>query len=446
MKKNKIFVVLLLALATTLAVSVTPGCGNRSLSVYAETLSNGCIQYNVRESELFDKDNVAPAINDTVAKMQKGDKLFLQSGDYKFKETIILTDTIPIVGTESTLTDCSFVLDGTYTMDGSFDAMIIDGDNINVTLGDFRTANTDYKTEDSLPQGIIIRESNYSNYKFGNITGFSCGIKIAPEELMTGTCYSYISFKNISNCYNGIVFNSGNTRQDTMSSWVNENYIYGGEIINCVNGVYLKKGDVQVDEYNNNSFYGIAFKNIDQDAIVTEFSAFNHYYNPTFENVSGMYVYEKVNSKANKFYFEQNIPDSKLSLRAKGDIAEGNITDDDGEIFATRIVVTNTRGSAVVRNQYEFVNKKTVDAYNTSITPPLNVEQINVDSSESEVRINLSLSFSYNGFSFILNVIDVNKDILIVDGYEYIHLSGKITEPGRYKVIYLNNRFTAIEL
>lgn len=71
MKRNKIFVALLLTLATTLAVSVTPGCSNRSLSVYAETLSDGCIQYNVRESELFDKDNVAPAINDTVAKMKK---------------------------------------------------------------------------------------------------------------------------------------------------------------------------------------------------------------------------------------------------------------------------------------------------------------------------------------------------------------------------------------
>ena len=46
--------------------------------------------YNVRNSKLYDKNNVAPAINETVAKMKDGDRLYLQSGNYRFKETIKL--------------------------------------------------------------------------------------------------------------------------------------------------------------------------------------------------------------------------------------------------------------------------------------------------------------------------------------------------------------------
>ena len=76
--------------------------------------------YNVRNSKLYDKNNVAPAINETVAKMKDGDRLYLQSGNYRFKETIKLAKD------KDRLKNCTIVLEGVYTMDGSFDAMLID--------------------------------------------------------------------------------------------------------------------------------------------------------------------------------------------------------------------------------------------------------------------------------------------------------------------------------
>ncbi|MEG1887306.1 MAG: hypothetical protein RR177_04190 [Oscillospiraceae bacterium] len=447
MTKSRRFLTLSLSVAVTTAAILIPVLSTSlSNNAYAAAMPTGSVQYNIRQSSLFDKNNVALAINDTVAKMKVGDKLYLQGGDYKFKETIKITDGIPIVGTDSTLTDCEFVLEGNYTMDGAFDAMVIDGDNIVVRAGNFKSDKTDYKTENALPGGITIRESNYSTYNFGDISGFDCGLKFAPTELMTGICYSYVTFRSISNCYSGIRFHGGNLAEDKRSSWVNENYIYGGTISNCYDGFHAKKGDAQVDEYNNNSFYKIAFSDIAHDAIVCEFSSFNQFYRPVFKNIERYYVNQKTTSKANKFYFSENIPDSKLSLYGKGDILEGNITDDNGEIFAKRIVMTNNRQVSGTKRVYEYLNMKTVDARNESVTLPINTSVVNVSSSTAAVKITVPMAASYNGYTFVLNVESVNQPIIVVDGYGYEFFEGKIKSPGKYQVTNIDNKFEAIKL
>lgn len=213
--------------------------------------------YNVRNSKLYDKNNVAPAINETVAKMKDGDRLYLQSGNYRFKETIKLAKD------KDRLKNCTIVLEGVYTMDGSFDAMLIDGDFLNVEIGTVTSGRTsdDYKTQGKLPGGIKFRQTDYSDFTFGTVSGFDYGLRFSPQKTKTGECYNKFRFGAITHCYAGLNLNTeGTDTGDKSPAWVNENAFYGGKIANVTYGVLAKKGKNQIDEYNNNSFWNYSVR------------------------------------------------------------------------------------------------------------------------------------------------------------------------------------------
>lgn len=389
--------------------------------------------YNVRNSKLFDKNNVAPAINEMVAKMKDGDRLYLQSGNYRFKETIKLAKD------KDRLKNCTIVLEGVYTMDGSFDAMLIDGDFMNVEIGSVTSGKTgsDYKTQGKLPGGIKFRQSDYSDYTFGTISGFDYGLRFSPTNKMTGDCYNKIRFDAITHCYAGLHLY---TEGITDPTWVNENAFFGGKISNVYYGLLAKKGKLQIDEYNNNSFWNIRFENVAKDAIFCEFSAFNSFIKPAFSGVDGFYVNQKATSKGNIFTIEGKTPIDKLALYSKGDIIKAPLTDASGAQVASELTTTNLKSATSIKKGFSFSDRKTITAGAGTTNLPLNTGTVNVSSSSGAVTLKTDANASFENYSFTLNVTSYSKSIQVNN------LAGKITSVGKYKIVYMGGEWRAIKL
>lgn len=414
--------------------------GSLCLSATAAYVPEG-ICYNVRNSKLFNKNNVAPAINETIKKMKSGDKLYLQSGNYKFKETIKLANDT------KRLSNCSIVLEGVYTMDGDFDAMLIDGDYLDVEIGTVTSGRkTGYTTQDNLPGGIRIRESNYSDYSFGIISGFDYGLRFAPVKSKTGECYNKFRFQTIQYCYSGLNLLTQASENSSSPPWVNENAFYGGKITNVYYGVLAKKGKFQIDEYNNNSYWNIAFQNVEKDAVFSEFSSYNSFVNPTFSNVKGFYINQKANSKANKFYVNGKLPISKIAIYSKGEIITADLTDNAGNIVASQLTTTNLKAANSVKKGFTIKNTKNVIAGSGTTNLPLNVGTVTATSSSGEVVLKADSYAEYENYSFTVNVTGYNKPITIKNSGGAKVVAGKITGTGKYKVVYMGGSWRCVKL
>lgn len=393
--------------------------------------------YNVRNSKLYDKNNVAPAINETVAKMKDGDRLYLQSGNYRFKETIKLAKD------KDRLKNCTIVLEGVYTMDGSFDAMLIDEDFLNVEIGTVTSGRTgdDYKTQGKLPGGIKFRQTDYSDFTFGTVSGFDYGLRFSPQKTKTGECYNKFRFGAITHCYAGLNLNTeGTDTGDKSPAWVNENAFYGGKIANVTYGVLAKKGKNQIDEYNNNSFWNIRFEKVTKDAIFCEFSAFNSFIKPVFSEIGGFYLNQKASSKGNTFTIEAKTPISKLAFYSKGDIVKAPLTDASGAVVASELTTTNLKSAASVKKGFTLTNKKDMTAGPGTTNLPLNIGTVNVSSASGAVTLRTDANASFENNSFMLRVTGYGKAIQVNN------LAGKITSAGTYKIIYMGGEWRAVKL
>lgn len=136
----------------------------------------------------------------------------------------------------------------------------------------------------------------------------SCG----PDRDDTGICYTKFTFQYISYCYIPLYFGV----DDGAVAWINENQFTGGRLKGYY-GMVARKGARQIDEYNNNTFYSIAFEAIETNAIDWEFCTFNTILSPRFESVMGLAVRETETCKSNKYRVSVAIPLDTVDIRSK---------------------------------------------------------------------------------------------------------------------------------
>ena len=331
--------------------------------------------YNIKESPLFKVENVSSAINEIVSKMQVGDQAYLPYGQYQIQDTIHIIN-------ENELRYCHIDLYGEYEYCGNATAVIIEGEHLDFSLQRITTNRRSdfYKTtpDDILPTGVEVRSCNYSRLDFDEIEGFEYGLKLSPNRDDTGICYTKFNFRYISYCYIPLFFGV----PDDVVAWINENQFNGGRLKGYY-GMVARKGKRQIDEYNNNTFYNIAFEAIETNAIDWEFCTFNTIISPRFESVMCKTICESETCKSNKYRISVAIPFDSVDIQSK-------YTDLQAPLHTywehmIREIRTDSEGN----KSYEFFKELCVTVENQDTELPMNCKNLVIRAEKVPVTVKL---------------------------------------------------------
>lgn len=387
------------------------------------------MRYNIQENSLFNVQNVAPAINNTVQLMNVGDEAYLDWGQYTILDTLLIMNT-------ARLKYCTITLQGEYTYTGSPAAIRIKGDFLNFRL-DCLTSNiaSDVYNQPR-PGGVVIEDCNYSNLDFGEVQGMDYGIRLMPTASNTGLCYNKISFDRLAYCYIPLHFKM----ETGVVGWVNENQIYGGRVKGYY-GLVSHKGNAQVDEYNNNTFYNVSFESIEQDAINVQFCSFNSFYSPRFESVNGKDIYENADCKNNKYYISVAIPIEKVEIHSPYTLVSAPLHNTYWE-NEFRTLVTDYDAQC----SYEYYRELYVEAFNTYKVLPNNCRTVAVKTNTAAVTLEIRPQSVYENNGFYLYTLAYTNTITIKTDAQTTVIPANIIKNGSYRVFYAGGKWKVMPL
>lgn len=393
------------------------------------------MEYNIAEHPDFCTDNIAPAVNATVARMQPGDRASLSYGVYQIREPLRIRS-------DNRLKYCSIRLSGIYEVPSAdLEAAVqVEGDYLTFEM-DKLTSNdkSDYynQTEDDiLPGGVSIGESCYSEYVFGEIEGFEFGIRLRPLEADTGLCFNKIRFRKLSYCYMPFLLSV----PDGVTGWINENQIFGGTVKGYF-GVVYRKGSEQIDECNNNTFYNLAFEAIETDAIVADFCAFNTFIAPRFECVNRLTIKESATCKNNKYYISVDIPFCSVSVQSRNTMILGPLHNKHWENII-RALYTDCDGN----KHYEFYKRTSVRVQNKNAVLTENVNEVEILADKYPVSITLSTVSAFDDNRIRLLVRRQAFPITICDPDGSVLAEGESLCVGTYELFFANRKWRLLKL
>lgn len=393
------------------------------------------MEFNIAEHPDFCTENIAPAVNAIVARMQPGDQAFLSYGVYQIQEPLY-------IGNNNRLKYCSIRLSGVYevTTPNLEVTVQVEGDYLTFEM-DKLTSNdkSDYynqSEDDILPGGISIGESNYCQYTFGEIEGFEFGIRLRPLEIDTGLCFNRIQFRRLAYCYIPFLLSvpDGNT------GWINENQIFGGTVKGYY-GVVYRKGSEQIDECNNNTFYNIAFEAIETDAIVADFCAFNTFIAPRFECVNRLTIKESSSCKNNKYYISVDIPFCSVSIQSRNTTILGPLHNNHWENII-RALYTDCDGN----KHYEFFKRSSVLARKKNVRLPENVNEVEITADEQPVSITLSDVSAFDNNRIRLIVCSRDFPITLCDQDGSLLVEENVLSVGTYDLFFSNRKWKLLKI
>lgn len=391
--------------------------------------------YNIKDHPLFDPTNVALAINDTATKMAMGDHAYLEYDKYQIKEPINIQN-------PNRLKYCQITLHGQYevVVPDLKASVWVEGDyftfQMDRLLSNDKSDYYNQSEDDILPGGISIGESCYSVYQFGEIEGFEFGIRLRPLETYTGLCFNKINFKKLSYCYTPLIFSVPNG----VTGWINENQIFGGTVKGYF-GVVYQKGSEQIDEYNNNTFYNIAFEAIESDAIVADFCAFNTFISPRFECVNRLTIKESNTCKNNKYYISVDIPFCSVSIQSRNTTILGPLHDKQWENIV-RALYTDCDGN----KKYEFFKRTSARIENKSTSLLPNISELEICADEQPVTLTLSDLSAFDDNRIRIIVRKQKQPITLTDADGSVLFSDNAFTAGVYDLYYADRKWKLLKL
>ena len=384
-------------------------------------------RFRIEEHPLFSADDVAPAVNAVVAAMEPGDQAVLSYGVYRFGGTIRIQN-------PNGLRYCRIALEGEYTYTGSGPALRIEGEHLDFSLQRIATGRRSdfYKTspDDVLPTGVEVGECNYSRLDFGEIEGFEYGLKLCPDRDDTGICYTKFTFQYISYCYIPLYFGV----DDGAVAWINENQFTGGRLKGYY-GMVARKGARQIDEYNNNTLYSIAFEAIETNAIDWEFCTFNTILSPRFESVMGLAVRETETCKSNKYRVSVAIPLDTVDIRSK--YTDMQIPLHTYWEHMIRAIRTDGEGN----KSYEFFRELSVQVDNEDRELPMNCKNLLISADRAPVTLQLHPLSAFENNSIGLWIQSAAYPIRILDDAGRLVYQGGRGAEGTDRLTYTDGRW-----
>ena len=387
------------------------------------------MRYHIQENALFSAQNVTPAIQDTLQHMVQGDEAVLDWGFYTIGSPITITNA-------TRLQYCTLTLHGEYTYTSSPAALQISADYFTFRMDRLTSHIASDVYDTPRPGGVVISESNYSTYEFGEIQGMDYGIRLMPVSTNTGLCYNKIAFRQIAYCYIPLHF----SMPDNVTAWINENQITGGRLKGYY-GLVFHKGSAQIDEYNNNSFYNLSFESIEEDAINSQFSSFNTFYSPRFESVNRKAIVEATTCKNNKYILSVAVPIDKVDIQSRYTVVDAPLHNAYWE-NEFRTMVTDYEGQA----SYTYYREAYTEAFNTYVTLPNNCRTVAVKSNTAAVTLEIRPQSTYENNAFYLYVLAYAKPIVIKRDAQTIAVPAGIITTGSYRVFYAGGKWKAMRL
>ncbi|MEG1887621.1 MAG: hypothetical protein RR177_05775 [Oscillospiraceae bacterium] len=383
----------------------------------------------------FSAEDVSVAINDVVKNLAAGDSAYLDFGDYKIANTIYIKN-------NNQLMNNSVFLRGNYELvnHGLEVTVQIEGKHFEFQLQNITSNDkSDYYNldeNDTLPGGISLGETNSSKLDFGTIEGFEFGIRLYPNGDYTGINFNKISFEKISYCYTPILF----SMPDELYCWINENQFYGGTLKGYY-GIYYNKGKQQLDEYNNNTFYNIAFEAIEQHAVVADYCAYNTYIAPRFECVNKLTIKESETCRSNKYLNSVAIPFCSIQLKSRETIIDGPIHNNAWEVFLKGLHTDKYAGMHA-----EFFVRSIQEAYNTNKYLRDNVGIVNIKTDELPVELTLTKTAEFVDNEIRLYVKSFVNPITIIDEAGETIIPENIITTGVYLLEYFNDCWNVLKV
>jgi len=353
---------------------------NASLANNASQLSDA-IQYNVKQSLLYDINNVNLAINDIASKMISGDRMLLPHGSYNFTSTLNFIN-LP--------EGCKVILDGILNAVGSFSPAIkLSGKNFEFKMNKLRSnivPVADYSN--IVNDGLLLGDIDLFNAQIdiNIIDGFLAGIKCAPNNTK-GIQYNKINFSYIRNCKTPIQFSVTDG-----SSWINENTFTGGRLT----GYYtIQHINGYSGGYNNNKWYNIGHEVVTSDAI-TLYNSKNNLFvgNRIAENIGGMYIVEATGCSSNLYIFTLIIPYAMLNINGNHSRYIGILSDVDTSYKWAGFLVD---GSVV---RFEYCSSSYLNALNQNKTMDVRNTTVQVNTDTASVVLTMPQQFEIEGKEF----------------------------------------------
>ena len=382
---------------------------------------------DISKHPAFSAEDVSVAINAVVKSMKKGDSAFLEYGDYKIAGTIYISNDFRL--------DSNFIsLKGNYeVINHNLDVTIkIDGTNYGFELENITSNDkSDYYNideNDTLPGGISIGETNYAKLNFGVIEGFEFGIRLYPEGDYTGVNFTKITFDKIAYCCTPILF----SMPDNLYCWINENQFYGGTIKGNY-GIFFRKGGKQLDTYNNNTFYNIAFEAIEKHAIVADFYTYNTFIAPRFEIVNKLTIKESESCRCNKYLNSVSISFTSIHLESQYTSIDGPIYNNTWKVYLKKLYTDQNS-----KLHGEYYSRETQTADNTDKNIADNTGTVIVNSDKNPVTLTVTKSIELTDNCIILNVLKHKYPISVINEKKNTLIPENIITEGTYRLVYSN--------
>ncbi len=378
---------------------------------------------DISKNPLFNPDNVAPAINDTVKKMKAGDKAYLPYGRYKY------TETIRIENASSGLKNCVIVLDGVYAQPktSTFDAMTVAGENLSLTVNSITNnylSNT-YPTKRA--SGITVTKARNCTFTFGQITGFEYGIRLMPSKAnIEGNT---VSFRYLGDCKYPLYLEAA----PGANASVNKTVFTGGRVRGYT-GVTMKKGSAQTSPHTGNTFNTISWESIETTGIDAAYAANTTHIAPRFESVMGVNIREGAASSGSRYDNAVDLPMEKIELSSKNTVINMPVfrVDPSSE---WQDVIKSMKTDAAGRVTYEFYEESFVEAKG-SVTLGLNCANVAVSAGSSAVELKLHKLAAYNGAEIWLYISDASKGVSVKAADGSVVADASKFAKGTYKLTY----------